>query len=485
MSLGSGVLLSNRFTLGELIGTGGMSQVWRAEDAVLGRPVAVKVLTAALATDPTLRGATWTEARSAARLAHPHVTQVYDYGETALPDGSVLPYLVMELVDGQSLADRLRSGPLPWPQAVTMAAEVASALAAAHRIGVVHRDVKPGNVLLTRTGVKVCDFGIAALAGGQPAADGGRLVGTPAYAAPERLRSGPATPAIDVYALGVLLYEALTGHPPIAVTTWPQAATAHQSGAPVTPPEVAGLPSQVRRLCLACLSPDPAARPTAEELEHGLAAAAGQPSTATVTMPTMVGEHPAVAPGRRAGYAVGSAPLPHPLTMIDPGTSALDGEPPASSAPRMPRSLLAVLIAAVVVLAATVFLVAASLLSDGARQAAPPATSATATTQPPATPSAASSAPIPTATTARAIVDQFDATITGALAAGRINADAANSLRDKIKDLRESRSDNDNKVGKKARELQKRINELRADAKIDQQTADQLITLLQPLTGVG
>src|SRR5262249_9527998 len=156
----------------------------------------------------------------AARLAHPHVTQVYDYGEAALPSGAVVAYLVMELLQGQSLADRLRLGPLRWQQATAMAAQVAAAVAAAHHGGVGHPDIKPGNVMLTQAGAKILDFGIAALGGGEPAADGGRLVGTPAYAAPERLQPGVASPESDVYALGALLYEALTGHPPVIVTTW-------------------------------------------------------------------------------------------------------------------------------------------------------------------------------------------------------------------------------------------------------------------------
>src|SRR6185295_11928829 len=118
------------------------------------------------------------EARAAARLTHPNVTRVYDYGETALADGTIAAYLVMELVEGQSLADRLRSGPLPWPAAAAVAAQVAAALAAAHRTGLVHRDIKPSNVMLGEPGAKVLDFGIAVLAGGTEGVDGGRLVGT-------------------------------------------------------------------------------------------------------------------------------------------------------------------------------------------------------------------------------------------------------------------------------------------------------------------
>src|SRR5262249_14742043 len=142
MSFSSGTTLHNRFTLRERIGLGGMSEVWRADDHVLGRAVAVKALAVPLAADPLLRAATWREARAVAKLTHRHVTQVYDYGEASLPGGAVVPYLVMELVQGESMADRLRSGPLPWPEATRLGAQVAAALAAAHALGIVHRDVK-------------------------------------------------------------------------------------------------------------------------------------------------------------------------------------------------------------------------------------------------------------------------------------------------------------------------------------------------------
>ncbi|MEK8105933.1 protein kinase [Micromonospora sp. M12] len=177
--------LHDRYVLHERIGLGGMSEVWRGDDEVLGRPVAIKVLAGQFATDPQLRATIQREARAAARLTHPHVTQVYDYAEATLSGGVVVPYLVMELVEGHNLADRLRTGPLPWPEAVRVAGQIAAALAAAHRIGVVHRDVKPGNVMLTDTGAKVLDFGIAAL-GGLDSQSGEPLMGTP----PTSLRNG-------------------------------------------------------------------------------------------------------------------------------------------------------------------------------------------------------------------------------------------------------------------------------------------------------
>jgi eukaryotic-like serine/threonine-protein kinase len=465
-ALASGMRLADRFTLREPIGTGGMSEVWRAEDDVLGRPVAVKVLTARAGADPGLQSAPWTEARAAARLTHPSATHIYDYGEASQPDGTALPYLVMELVDGQVLADRLRSGPLPWPEAAAVCAQVAAALAAAHRIGVVHRDVKPGNVMLTGTGVKVLDFGIAALAGGQPATDRGRLVGTPAYAAPERLRPGPATPAADVYALGALLYETLTGRPPVVAATWAEAAAAHRAGNPVPPPEVPGLPRQVRRLCMACLSGDPDERPGAEEVADGLAGAAGRPLPGTTV------------PARPAGYAVGSAALPaDPPTVIE-DTEALVAEPePVPD--RTPRRLVPGLVGAAVVLGLVLAVLTAAALSRST--ASPRLGSGLTRTAPSSSAAAAPALPAATATTPQGIADELDAMISRALATGSIDADTAASLRDAVARLRDSHGGK--KVRGQARDLQDTIKQLVGDGKIDQQSADRLAAALQPLTG--
>ena len=464
-----------------------MSQVWRADDDVLGRPVAVKVLAAELAADPALSAATWTEARAAAQLAHPHVTRVYDYGQAVLPDSRTLPYLVMELVDGHSLADRLASGPLPWPEAAAVCAQVASALAAAHRIGVVHRDIKPGNVMLTHGGAKVLDFGIASLAGDHLGADGGHIVGTPGYAAPERLRPGPAVPASDVYALGVLLYEALTGHLPRPVATWRDAAAAHEVAVPPESPDAPGLPRTVRQLCMACLSPDPALRPTAEDAARVLGVAAGQtPVPATVppapAAPTSKSA-PATVSGPPAAFAVGSAPLPHPPTMIDYPGQASTGDSPTRG---RGRPLVIGLVATVVVLALALTLVSLALLSrgpatDGGSQVAPPPGAVTGTASAP--PSSAAPAPVPTATTADAIADALVAAITGAQASGQIDSDSAQSLLGNVNDLRNAHGGK--RTRERAQQLQHTIGQLVADGKLDQSVGTQLTTLLQPLIGEG
>lgn len=160
-SLHAGRLLARRYRLIDQIGAGGMSVIWRARDEVLDRIVAVKVLAPSLAADARFRDLVRDEARSAAQLVHPHVTAVHDYGETVAPDGSITPFVVMELLAGEELEHRLTEGPLPWPQAVEIGVQVAEALAAAHRLGIVHRDITPANVMVTRVGAKVLDFGIA------------------------------------------------------------------------------------------------------------------------------------------------------------------------------------------------------------------------------------------------------------------------------------------------------------------------------------
>jgi serine/threonine-protein kinase len=275
--------LNGRYRLIEPLGAGGMSVVWRAYDEVLGRPVAVKLLSAGLVNDPRSRERIRAEARAAAGLSHPHITAVHDYGESKLDGTDAAPFVVMELVDGRPLEDFVTGGPLPWPAAVRCGAEVAAALAAVHARGLVHRDIKPANVMLTERGAKVVDFGISAIAG-DPAerADlaGGELLGTPAYLAPERLDGAPPAPATDVYALGLLLYKMLSGRLPWDADTPAKMLSAHRFRKPQPLPAIDGLPRPVADLCLRCLAKTPAERPTASEVAAELhrAAQSGSPA---------------------------------------------------------------------------------------------------------------------------------------------------------------------------------------------------------------
>ncbi|PZG09266.1 serine/threonine protein kinase [Micromonospora craterilacus] len=269
-------LLGERYRLIEQLGTGGMSVVWRGYDEVLGRQVAVKVLASRLASDRAFRHRIRIEAQAAARLCHPNITNVYDYGESEQA-GLTVPYVVMELIDGGPLTTRL--GPdrgLPWREAVTVAAEVAAALATAHARGVVHRDVTPGNVMLTSTGVKMVDFGISALVGESEKGPDGTLLGTPAYLAPERLDNGQVSPATDVYAVGLLLYRMLTGRLPWRADTTAEMLRAHMYRKPEPMPPVPGLPEQVADLVHRCLAKLPADRPATAELARTLGEAAGK-----------------------------------------------------------------------------------------------------------------------------------------------------------------------------------------------------------------
>ncbi|MEV4349614.1 protein kinase [Actinoplanes sp. NPDC049596] len=280
-------LLAGRYRLVERLGAGGMSVVWRGFDEVLGRQVAVKVLPPSTSADPAFRRRLRAEAQAAARLSHPNITNVYDYGEATTVDGEPVPYVVMELIDGESLAAVLaRARKLPWQHAVRITAEVAAALAAAHARGIVHRDVTPANVMLTQTGAKVVDFGISALIGENDIDPDGSLLGTPAYLAPERLEGGQVSPATDVYAVGLLIYRTLIGQLPWDVGTTTALLRAHQYVEPDPLPAVEGLPAEVDTLVGRCLEKRPADRPSSAELAQILAAlSAGAPSVAPGYVP--------------------------------------------------------------------------------------------------------------------------------------------------------------------------------------------------------
>ena len=260
----AGDVVGGRYRLAELIGSGGMSVVWRAYDDVLDRAVAVKMLSQA--GSERFRLQLRAEARAYGRLNTPRIAQVYDYGET----DTAVSYLVMEYVTGEPLSHRLRHGAMSWTAAIAMAAQVADALRDAHAHGLVHRDVKPDNVILTDGGAKLVDFGICAMIGAPDADADGRLLGTPAYLAPERIADAPVQPAADVYGLGVLLYRALSGRLPWPADTSTGLLRAHMFAEPMPMPAIDELPPDVARICAACLDKDPHARPSSAELANTL-----------------------------------------------------------------------------------------------------------------------------------------------------------------------------------------------------------------------
>ncbi|MER5647338.1 protein kinase [Streptosporangium sp. NPDC002524] len=280
VGLRAGDVLTRRYLLLERIAWGGMSVIWRAFDQSLQRLVAVKLLDGELGVDLGERELIRREARATARLIHPDAIEVYDYGETVTSQGRLAAYVVMRLLEGRPLADRINEGPLPWAEAATIAARLATVLAAAHERGIVHRDVTAENVLLTSTGAKLLDFGIAAFIG-EDGDDRASDYGTPPYVAPERLTGTVADPASDVYALGVLLFEMLTGDPPYPERTWEEIENVRREG----PPPVAavpGMPARISALCQVCLSHRPEARPRAQEVADDLAAALRPPATTPV-----------------------------------------------------------------------------------------------------------------------------------------------------------------------------------------------------------
>lgn len=269
-------VLGRRYRLISRLGAGGMAVVWKAHDSVLARTVAVKILGAHYADDPESWDRIRREARAAAALSHPNIAQVYDYGEADVAGGGVIPFVVMELIAGETLEQRLADGPVLPRHAMRIGAEIGAALAAAHGQGLVHRDIKPANIMLSPTGAKVVDFGIAAAIRLQGSGtDKFEVLGTPAYLAPERLLYDTVEPASDVYALGVLLYRLLTGHSPWTIETTTQMLAAHVYVEPAPLLPMSQVPDYVTALCNRCLAKDPTERPSAREVAALLTLGAG------------------------------------------------------------------------------------------------------------------------------------------------------------------------------------------------------------------
>ena len=277
-------LLGGRYQVGELLGYGGMAEVHRGRDLRLGRDVAIKMLRTDLARDDTFQLRFRREAQNAASLNHPAIVAVYDTGEERGATGESLPYIVMEFVNGRTLEEVLANeGRLMPRRALEITAEICSALEFSHRHGIIHRDIKPGNVMLTQTGqVKVMDFGIArALASGTSTmTQTSAVIGTAQYLSPEQARGESVDARSDVYATGCVLYELLCGHPPFVGDSPVSVAYQHVREDP-KPPSASNrdLPPQVDAVVLKALAKNPANRyqSAAEMRADLLRAAAGRP----------------------------------------------------------------------------------------------------------------------------------------------------------------------------------------------------------------
>ena len=253
-------VLGKRYSLTTRIAIGGMGEVWSATDSVLGRQVAVKILRDELVDSGAFLERFRAEARHTAALAHPGIASVFDYGEEG-QDHQHIAYLVMELVPGEPLSRIMTSkGPLSVGATLSLLAQTAEALHAAHRAGVVHRDVKPGNILVLDDGtIKVTDFGIARAVDSAALTEVGQVVGTARYISPEQAIGGDVTPASDIYSLGVIGYEMLTGRPPFTADNVGALAMAHvHQPPPELPPSV---PAGLRSALAQALSKDPSDRP--------------------------------------------------------------------------------------------------------------------------------------------------------------------------------------------------------------------------------
>jgi serine/threonine protein kinase len=363
-------MVGGRYRLNGLLGEGGMARVFDAFDERLERPVAVKVLRPEIATLPGMRKRFQQEARISARLVHPHIVAVLDYGE----DGSA-SYLVMERLPGHTLRDEIAGGPLPTQRVVALTGETLTALGAAHKCGVLHRDIKPSNILLDENGhAVITDFGIAksfdAPASSDPTIDltmTGVVLGTPGYLAPERRAGDSATVQSDLYSVGAVMVEALCGRRPTP-------------GAAVDP----DLPPDLGSVALRALVTDPRQRfGSADEMQHALRSAARGPTPAasdTGTTRLLVGETAAFPP--TSVFRAPPAPAPRPRRRhwsryLLPGLAAAivavllllfvfeGGQPTAPSTPSTSHTDAAVHPSASVAEATAIKRVAASLAGAG------------------------------------------------------------------------------------------------------------------------
>jgi eukaryotic-like serine/threonine-protein kinase len=332
--LSAGQLLGNRYRLDERIATGGMGDVWRGTDVVLGRVIAVKVLRTAMLSDPEFAARFYGEARMMAAFRHPGVVEVYDYASADdSEDDEQVAYLVMAYVEGEPLSARVKQGPMDVTETMAIVAQAADALHAAHEAGTVHRDVKPGNLIVKPTGaVVLVDFGVARSAQVTSVTAVNAIVGTALYMAPEQVAKGNVSPATDIYALGAVAYHCIAGHPPFDGDNALQVALRHLEDEPdPLPPHV---PPAVRELIARAMAKQPADRfASAAEFAAAAVAAAGPLDWKKLTGTSLVAPLSPAPPTQ-------AVPLPRDLPLSAP--------PPVRGTPRGQTALMLAVIAMIV-----------------------------------------------------------------------------------------------------------------------------------------
>jgi serine/threonine-protein kinase len=336
-------VLADRYELGPVLGEGGMARVYRGLDRQLRRPVAVKVLAPPFDRDRSFVERFRREARAAAGLSHPNIVAVFDSGSD---DGT--HFIVTELVEGETLAERLkRDGPMPPAEAVAVSVDIARALAAAHERGLIHRDIKPGNVMVLPDGrVKVVDFGIARAAGSDTLTGTGVVLGSTAYLSPEQAGGQPVDERADLYALGCVLYEMLTGHVPFRADTPIATMYRHVNEDAPPPSTISPVQPELEAVVMRCLEKDPKRRyASAAELEAALFAVPLARSGDTMQLQTVD-----AAETQPVGAVAGAAET-QPVARVAGGGAPRQptGTPTRSHARRKPRSHRTWLAAALIV----------------------------------------------------------------------------------------------------------------------------------------
>jgi eukaryotic-like serine/threonine-protein kinase len=415
----SGLTFGGRYQLSSRVAIGGMGEVWQATDLVIGRTVALKILKDEYLGDPGFLERFRAEARHAALVNHEGIANVFDYGEE---DGSA--YLVMELVPGEALSTMIeREHTLPVDKVLDIVAQTANALQAAHAVGLVHRDIKPGNLLITPDGrVKITDFGIARIADQVPLTATGQVMGTVQYLSPEQASGHPASPSTDIYSLGIVAYECLAGRRPFTGESQVAIAMAHINE---QPPALPGdVPEPVSALVMSCIAKKPADRPaTAANLARAAQALRrGDVAAATVAVPAIAaGGTVAFNPPAAAGNDAATALIGTRAGAVagGPGTP---GSPvsPEDEEPKKRRAWIWWLVGGIAVLVIAGLIAAFALdgtPSEPATSSSPPRE--TPSSQPSQTPS---ETPSSTPTETRRFINQSDYV-------GKSAEEAANTLR--------------------------------------------------------